>query len=174
MQLLLRRVLRAVRRLPWWLILPIAFALFLEAYIHRIQYHVPVPDHDLDPPFYTSCQEPDVSGPRENAALVMLARNSELAAANKTVTSINWAFNRFFNYPIVFMNDEPWSDEFISVLNETSRGLATFEVIPKDTWLFPPWVNEGAAKVAMKEQGERGLPHADSEGYHHMCRYYSG
>jgi mannosyltransferase len=172
--MMLRRVLRPARRLPLWLILPIFFALFLEVCIHRAQYRVPAPDHDLDPPFFSSCQEPDVSGERENAALVMLARNAELAAANKTITSIDWAFNRFFNYPIVFMNDEPWDLQFIEVLNKTSRGLATFEVIPKQTWLFPPWVNEGAAKVAMKEQGARGLPHADSEGYHHMCRYYSG
>ncbi|KAI1846777.1 hypothetical protein JX265_004746 [Neoarthrinium moseri] len=171
---MLRRVLRPARRVPLWLVLPVGLAFFFEVCIHMYQYHVPKPDRELDAPFFTTCQEPDTTAPRENAVLVMLARNSELVAANKTITSIDHAFNRWFNYPIVFMNDEPWSQKFIDVLNKTSRGLATFEVIPQKTWTFPEWMNEGAAKQAIKEQGEQGLPHAGSEGYHHMCRYYSG
>jgi mannosyltransferase len=171
---MLRRILRPARRLPLWLILPVAAAFFLEVTIHLSRYRVPKPAHDLDPPFFTTCQEPDVSAKRENAVFVMMARNSELQQANKTITSIDKAFNRWFNYPIVFMNDEAWDSSFIEELNKTSRGLATFEVIPKQIWTFPKWMDEDAAKQSIKEQGERGIPHADSEGYHHMCRFYSG
>lgn len=174
MSIILRRVLRPARRVPLWLLLPVAAALILEVLIHRSRYSVPRPSHDLDPPFFTQCQEPDVGAPRENAVLVMLARNSELIKANKTITSIDKAFNRFFNYPIVFFNDEAWSPRFIEVLNKTSRGLATFEVIPSDQWLFPKWMDEKAAKQSIKEQGEAGIPHGGQEGYHHMCRFYSG
>ncbi|KAK9771360.1 putative Glycolipid 2-alpha-mannosyltransferase [Seiridium cardinale] len=171
---MLRRVLRPARRLPLWLILPVFLAFSLEVCYHLYQYHVPRPDRELDTPFFTSCQEPDASAKRENAVLVMMSRNSELDKAKRTITSIDNAFNKWYNYPIVFMNDEPWDQKFITELNQTSRGLATFEVIPKETWSFPGYVNEAAAKMSIKEQGDRGLPHAGSEGYHHMCRFYSG
>ncbi|ETS88161.1 hypothetical protein PFICI_01989 [Pestalotiopsis fici W106-1] len=171
---MLRRVLRPARRLPLWFVVPVFLALFIEVCHHVYQYHVPRPDHDLDPPFYKSCQEPKVGAPRENAALVMLARNSELTQAKRTITSIDNAFNKWFNYPIVFMNDEPWDQKFITELNKTARGLATFEVIPQDIWSFPSFIDEEAARASIKEQGEQGLPHAGSEGYHHMCRFYSG
>lgn len=104
----------------------------------------------------------------------MLARNNELEKANRTVTSIEQQFNRWFNYPYVFLNDEKWDPNFIEVLNKTARGLATFDVIPQAQWTFPEGVDIDAAKQNIKEQGERGIPHAGEEGYHHMCRFYSG
>jgi mannosyltransferase len=171
---MLRRVFRPGRRVPLWIVLPIFLAFALEVCHHLYQYHVPRPERELDTPFFTTCQEPDVHGKRENAVMVMLARNSELEKAKRTITSIDGAFNKWYNYPIVFMNDEPWDQKFIDELNVTSRGLATFEVIPKETWSFPSYINEAAAKMSIKEQGEKGIPHADSEGYHHMCRFYSG
>ncbi|KAI0136445.1 glycolipid 2-alpha-mannosyltransferase [Xylariales sp. AK1849] len=160
--------------MPLWLVLPVATAFLLEVLIHTYRYHVPKPERELDSPFFTSCQEPDVGAKRENAVFVMMARNGELVKANKTITSIDKAFNRWFNYPIVFMNDEPWDSRFVEELTKTSRGLATFEVIPKETWTFPNWMDENAAKQSIKEQGDRGIPHGDSQGYHHMCRFYSG
>ncbi|KAK8048871.1 glycosyltransferase family 15 protein [Apiospora phragmitis] len=142
---MLRRLIRPARRLPWVYILPVLGLCLIEVLIHRSKYSVPLPARELDEPFFKGCQEPDVNHPRENAVMVMLARNSERIAANKTITSIEKAFNK-----------------------------ATFEVIPKEQWTFPPGMDEKAAKQSMKEQGQRGLPHAGSEGYHHMCRFYSG
>lgn len=142
--------------------------------MHVGYWKVPKPDYDLDKPFYTGCQEPDIYGERENAVLVMLARNSELEQANHTIASVEASFNQWFQYPIVFMNDEEFSDEFKDVLNTTSGGRASFEVIPQEQWTFPYWVDEKAAKKSIKKQGAKGIPHADSEGYHHMCRFYSG
>lgn len=146
----------------------------IEVCIHLYSYQVPIPDHELDAPFSAKCQEPDVSAPRENAVLVMLARNSELEKAKSTVESVERAFNRWYNYPIVFLNDEPWSNEFVQQLNETSSGLATFEVIPESSWGFPAWVDVDSARQAIVEQGKKGIPYAGREGYHHMCRFFSG
>ncbi|KAK8089771.1 hypothetical protein PG997_004732 [Apiospora hydei] len=172
--MMLRRLIRPARRLPWVYILPVLGLCFIEVLIHRSQYNVPRPAHELDEPFFKGCQEPDVNHPRENAVMVMLARNSERDAANRTIASIENAFNKWFKYPYVFMNDEPWDAKFIETLNKTAGGRATFEVIPKEQWTFPPSMDAKAAKQSMKEQGQRGLPHAGSEGYHHMCRFYSG
>ncbi|KAI1660028.1 glycosyltransferase family 15 protein [Daldinia decipiens] len=171
---MLRRIIRPARRLPLWLILTVVGPFIFEVVVHQWQYSVPRPASELDAPFFTSCQEPDVSAKRENAALVMLARNNELEKANRTVTSIEQQFNRWFNYPYVFLNDEKWDPNFIEVLNKTARGLATFDVIPQTQWTFPEGVDIDAAKQNIKEQGERGIPHAGEEGYHHMCRFYSG
>jgi mannosyltransferase len=162
------------RRPPLWLLLACLAPFILEVLIHRRQYAVPRPDHELDTPFYTSCQEPDTSQKRENAALVMLTRNSELEKANHTVASIERHFNRWFNYPIVFLNDEPWDPRFIEVLNASVSGEARFEVIPRREWTFPADIDIEAARDSIREQEEEGVMYGGLEGYHHMCRFYSG
>jgi len=176
-----RRVLRAPYSFPRlsrqtrWTILILSLAAFVEVYIHTRNYAVRQPhDHDLDTPFYTSCQEPKINAPREKAALVMLARNKELDKALKTVNSIERHFNQYFHYPIIFINDQPWSEEFIRVMNATVSGEARFEVLEKEEWTFPEWMDEKAAKESIAAQGRAGIIYAGLETYHHMCRFYSG
>ncbi|KAI0018338.1 glycolipid 2-alpha-mannosyltransferase [Xylariomycetidae sp. FL0641] len=171
---MLRRLIRPARRVPIWLVLSIAAPFMLEVILHVWRYNVQRPTQELDTPFYTSCQEPDVNAPRENAAFVMLARNSEREKAKKSVTSIERHFNQWFKYPIVFLNDEPWEPRFIRELNETAGGKGIFEVIPNEQWTYPEWIDKDAAKQNIKAQGETEVPHAGEEGYHHMCRFYSG
>lgn len=156
--------------------LSIFLPFFIEAFLHWRKFDVPRPQHDLDPPFFTGCQEPNVhaQGRRENAALVMLAQNSELAAARRTVVSIEDRFNRWFHYPYVFLNDQPWDPEFIRVMNQTVSGEARFEVIPRREWTYPDWIDEQAARASIIKQGEQGIHYGGREGYHHMCRFFSG
>lgn len=47
-----------------------------------------------------------------NAVMLMLARNSELDGAVSSVRQLEEKFNRRFHYPWVFLNDEPFTDEF--------------------------------------------------------------
>lgn len=42
----------------------------------------------------------------------MLARNVDVEGAVDAVRELEDRFNRNFNYPWVFLNDEPFSDEF--------------------------------------------------------------
>ena len=155
-------------------LLILLLAAVVEVYIHGRRYTVTHPKEELDEPFYTSCQEPQVNAPRENAALVMLARNSELAMALQTVQSIEKHFNQWFHYPIVFLNDEPWSEEFMYAMNATVSGQTRFEVLPKDAWTFPSWMDPTEARASMARQGKEGIIYAGLETYHHMCRFYSG
>lgn len=171
---MLRRLLRPTRRVPLWIALSLLAPLAVEVLLHRRAFVVAPPDHELDGPFYSACREPDVSAPRENAALVMLTRNSELEKANHTINSIERHFNRWFHYPVIFFNDEPWDSHFIDVLNASVSGGATFEVIPPEKWTFPADMDVAAAKDAIRDQGERGVSYGGLEGYHHMCRFYSG
>lgn len=173
----LRRLSRAVRRraFPIFVVLTLLFPFVVEMLIHRTKWTVPLPDpKDVDGPFETGCREPDTSQPREKAALVMLTRNKELEQAKHSVESIERHFNRWYHYPIVFFNDEEWDQRFIDELNATVSGEARFEVIPQDVWSFPPWIDVDKAKASIKDQGERGIAYGGLEGYHHMCRFYSG
>jgi alpha 1,2-mannosyltransferase len=49
---------------------------------------------------------------RTNATLLMLARNSDLDGAVQAVRELEDRFNRKHNYPWVFLNEEPFSDDF--------------------------------------------------------------
>ena len=51
-------------------------------------------------------------GSRANATFVILARNSDLEGTIRAVRSIEDRFNRDYRYPYVFLNDEPFSDDF--------------------------------------------------------------
>jgi mannosyltransferase len=159
-------------------LLILLLAAILEVYIHTSRYRIRVPERDLDEPFYTSCQEPpdpkDKSRPRANAALVMLVRNKELDGALQTVASVERKFNRWFRYPIVFLNDEPWTEEFKTAMRAAISGEVRFEAIPTREWTFPAWMDTEAARASIKSQGQWMIKFAGLETYHHMCRFYSG
>lgn len=149
----------------------------LELLLHAYTIRVPRPPEDLDAPFATQCQDPAAaaaSQPREKAALVMLARNSELREARETIRQIERQFNRWFHYPVVFLNNEPWDPEFVRVLNESVSGEATFDVVAPGDWTYPEWVDEEEARRAIAQQGRDGVWKGGLESYHHMCRFYSG
>lgn len=47
-----------------------------------------------------------------NATLLMLARNSDVDSAVNSVREVEDRFNRKYGYPWVFLNEEPFSDDF--------------------------------------------------------------
>ena len=49
---------------------------------------------------------------RANATLLMLARNSDVNSAVLTVRDLEDRFNSKYNYPWVFLNEQPFSDDF--------------------------------------------------------------
>jgi hypothetical protein len=49
---------------------------------------------------------------RENATFVMLSRNSDINGAVQSVSEMEMRFNHKYGYPWVFLNDEPFSDDF--------------------------------------------------------------
>ena len=48
-----------------------------------------------------------------NATLLMLARNSDLKGVLQSVREVEDRFNSKFNYPWTFLNNEPFTPEFI-------------------------------------------------------------
>lgn len=51
-----------------------------------------------------------VAKPR--AALISLARNSELVGIMQSMRQLEYQWNRKYNYPWIFFNDEPFTEEF--------------------------------------------------------------
>lgn len=50
--------------------------------------------------------------PKPRAALISLVRNQELEGIIQSMTQLEYHWNRKYEYPWVFFNDEPFSDEF--------------------------------------------------------------
>ena len=59
---------------------------------------------------------------RPRAALISLVRNSELPGIAQSMRQLEYRWNRKYQYPWIFFNDEPFSDEFkVSAVFERSQ-----------------------------------------------------
>jgi mannosyltransferase len=127
-----------------------------------------------DKPFAVGCLEPQVNGPRANAAFVVLARNKELDGVIQSIKSIERHFNRWFHYPYVFLNDGDFNETFREAVLSHVSAPVEWGKIPPEHWGFPDWVDPAVAKEGISKQGDRAIMYGGMESYHHMCRFYSG
>ena len=104
----------------------------------------------------------------------MLAQNEDVERAVAAIESFEEHFNRWYNYPVTFLNNEPWSQEFINVLTKAVSGEVHFEVLPQEMFDFPEWMDKKKAKQMLAAQETNHVYKGGSESYHHMCRFYSG
>ncbi|KAM0792249.1 hypothetical protein ACM66B_004943 [Microbotryomycetes sp. NB124-2] len=111
---------------------------------------------------------------RANAALVALVRNGEKDAMQNSMRSVEAKFNRKFGYPWVFMNDEPFTDEFKKAVLSMTRSEVKFAQIPKEHWSYPDWVNQTLAAQERQKMVDENVIYGGSESYRHMCRFNSG
>ena len=70
-------------------------------------------DHDYSP-------NSDKSA-RTNAALISLVRNEEMEDLVKTMKDIERTWNNKFNYPYIFFNDVPFTEEFKKKTQEVTK-----------------------------------------------------
>lgn len=174
-----RRLVRTVAR-SWKLLAAVAALLFVEVIVHVRSFAIVRPAANLDPPFHVGCQDPILNTTdRANAALVMLARNSDLDGAVESIRSVQQQFNQHFGYPWVFLNDKPWSAEFktrVSKVVSEGGGASdvTFETISSNMWGYPSWIDQDEARRCMADMERRRISYAGKESYHHMCRFNSG
>ena len=127
-----------------------------------------------DKVFVTGCLEPQVNGPRANAAFVVLARDQELDGVIQSVKSIERHFNRWFHYPYVFLNDKEFGETFKETIVKYTSAPSEFGKIDPSMWGYPEWVNADVAKEGIAKQGDDAIMYGGMESYHHMCRFYSG
>lgn len=129
---------------------------------------------EIDSPFQIGCREPHTNQKRANAALVILARNSEVKQVIKSMKSMERHFNQWFNYPWVFLNDEPFSKEFKKSVSKYTSSKIEFGTIPKKKWNFSDKIDKDELHEHIANQGDRRIMYGNSESYHKMCRFFSG
>lgn len=117
---------------------------------------------------------------RANATLVMLCRNSELEGVVTSVQQMEDKFNKKYNYPWVFLNDEPFTDNFKkllypsclqNILTNNPFGVPrrvsvltdapiSFGVVPREHWYQPDWIDEGKAQAGRNKMLFQGIIYA--------------
>ncbi|GAA5835185.1 hypothetical protein JCM3766R1_006895 [Sporobolomyces carnicolor] len=111
---------------------------------------------------------------RASAAFVALVRNTEREAMRDSMRSVEMRGNRRWGYPWVFMNDEPFDQDFIDGVKSITRSEVHFYVIPKEHWSYPEWINKTYAAEERQKMVDENVIYGGSESYRHMCRYNSG
>ncbi|CCX15507.1 glycolipid 2-alpha-mannosyltransferase-domain-containing protein [Pyronema domesticum] len=128
----------------------------------------------FDKPFVTGCSVPQTDQPRENAVIVVLARNKELEGVLSSMRYMERHFNRHFNYPYVFLNDGIFNETFKEAIRNYTQSEVEFGQIEPEHWGFPDWADLGEAQEAIAKQGDQAIMYGGMASYHHMCRFYSG
>ncbi|BGP49844.1 hypothetical protein JCM10450v2_005749 [Rhodotorula kratochvilovae] len=116
---------------------------------------------------------------RENAAVVVLVREGDLAALLPTLSNFEARFNAHFRYPYVFLaspDEGALSPAFrTAVASALPAGAETqYGVVPPAHWSIPPHLSAAEVRAGFAEQEAQGVQYAGREGYHHMCRWYAG
>lgn len=128
-----------------------------------------------DFPFHTGCKPIDNQQPRASAAFVMLARNSEIDDVIKSMISLESHFNKWYNYPWVFLNDKEFDENFKSEVRKHTNADVEFGIIPENEWTVKNELySDAEIREYIESQGDRQIMYGNLESYHKMCRYYSG
>lgn len=106
--------------------------------------------------------------------IVVLARNKELPGVLDSMRHMERHFNRWFNYPYVFLNDGEFNETFKGAVQNYTKSTVEFGHIESSMWGFPDWVDSEAAAEAIAKQGDAAIMYGGMASYHNMCRFYSG
>lgn len=102
-----------------------------------------------------------------NACILVVLRNKDLCDLIQTVLKLEKNFNRKYNYPYVLLSDEVLSEEFKRTIVKYTESKVEFGFISREQWSVPSFVDRTKLKQSISQIGK-------SEGYRHLCRYYSG
>jgi len=111
---------------------------------------------------------------RINATLLALVRNEELKDMLSSMRDLERTWNHKFNYPWTFFNDVPFTEEFKRETRKLTKAECRYELIPKEHWEVPSWINMDLYKESTAIMKQKGVQYADMVSYHQMCRWNSG
>ncbi|KAF7313799.1 Glycosyltransferase family 15 protein [Mycena chlorophos] len=138
------------------------------------------PPPSLDPPPIPTADvvaaelHPCAGRERANATLLMLARNSDIAGAAASVAQLEDKFNKHCNYPWVFLNEEPFTEDFKTEVAKATNGSVSFGLVQHEHWYQPGWIDEDLARAGRDKMVQQNIIYADSVPYRNMCRFNSG
>ena len=127
---------------------------------------------------------------RPRAAIISLVRNSELEGMMQSMRQLEFRWNRKYQvvvppsncpsrsdiekYPWIFFNDEPFTEEFKAGTRNLTSAKCYFEVVTKEHWSLPEWIDEDRFMNSLEYLGTIGVGKGWMVSYHHMCRWNSG
>ncbi|KIL69760.1 glycosyltransferase family 15 protein [Amanita muscaria Koide BX008] len=128
---------------------------------------------------------------RANATFVFLCRNSDVNEAVSSVQQMEDRFNKRYHYPWVFLNDEPFTDEFKQRISVLTDAPISFGLIQREHWHQPDWIDEDRATRGRLQLMAQGIIYggechvvvshycnqhspSGSVPYRNMCRFNSG
>ena len=115
--------------------------------------------------------KPNQNGTRENAAFVVLVRNDDLHAMRETMQQLEDRFNHRYNYPWIFLNNDPFDEKFKTFTSGLASGDTYYGTFNQTMWGYPDWIDQDKARAARDDMAARQIIYGGSESYRHMCRY---
>ncbi|KAI9262102.1 glycolipid 2-alpha-mannosyltransferase-domain-containing protein [Sporodiniella umbellata] len=109
---------------------------------------------------------------RQRAAFIVLVRNSELGGMLQSMRDVEDRFNQKFKYPWIFLNEEPFTNEFIASTTLLASSKTHYGLVNETMWGYPSWIDQ--QKAALCREQLSYVPYGLSESYRHMCRFQSG
>ncbi|RKF61305.1 putative mannosyltransferase KTR4 [Erysiphe neolycopersici] len=111
---------------------------------------------------------------RINATLLALVQNEEIEGMIESMRDLERTWNSKFNYPWIFFNDVPFTEEFKQRTKAETKAECSYELIPKEHWEMPSWINEQIYQESVKILQENDVRYGALKSYHQMCRWNSG
>lgn len=90
------------------------------------------------------------------AALVAVVRNADLYTIRSTIRTIEDHWNHKYNYPWVFLSDQPLSEEFKHYTQMLSGAPMYYGLIDQREWSYPHWIDTRFAEMEMGRYAEMG------------------
>ncbi len=118
-----------------------------------------------------------------NATFVFLCRNDDINGVVSSVQQVEDRFNRRHQYPWVFLNEEPFTEEFktcIYLLNPSiflfkfisyrrvrvlTDAPIHFGLIPPEHWYQPEWIDENLARLGRLRMMGQGIIYGGTLGF---------
>ncbi|KXN89248.1 Glycolipid 2-alpha-mannosyltransferase 1 [Leucoagaricus sp. SymC.cos] len=132
-------------------------------------YKAGIPDE-----YYLKDNKTSPQGRKANAAIVILARNSDVHGVASSVKQMEDRFNKKFGYDYVLLNDQPFEDKFKRRIEDLTDSTVKYGLIPKEEWLQPEWIDEEKAKAAREKMVKDNVIYGGACKYRNMCRFNSG
>ena len=81
-------------------------------------------------------------------------------------------FNHQFHYPWVFLNDEPFTQEFRLLTTGMASGEVEYGLIDKPEWSTPNWIDTEKAQKAMEEMVRKDVIYGGSVSYRYLSIFF--
>jgi alpha 1,2-mannosyltransferase len=131
----------------------------------------PQGEHTIEEAGVLHAKKPQVG--KIKAVFVVLVRNKELEKWLNSMRELEDRFNREYNYPYLFLNEQDFTDEFKQRVHSHTKAKVQFGKIPKEHWGYPDFIDQEKARKH-REDSKGKFEYGDSESYRHMCRFESG